>query len=115
MDIESLKEIQKEYHGTFKSYILGFFISLFLTLIAFGLVITKVISGRGLVITLVALALVQAIVQLRFFLKLGHEDKPKWETLVFFFMVLILLIIVIGSLWIMFDLDKRLMSNMTGM
>ena len=108
----NLDEIQKEYHGTFKSYMIGFLTSIVLTLVSFGLVITKLITGRYLVYSIVGLALVQAIVQLLFFLKLGKEDKPRWETLVFYFMVLVLLVIAVGSLWIMNDLDDRLMSNM---
>ena len=56
----------------------------------------------------------QAIVQLIFFLHIGQEAKPHWETVVFCFTVLVLLIIVIGSLWIMYDLDYRLMPRMQG-
>ena len=44
---------------------------------------------------------------------MGQEAKPRWETLIFCFMVLILLIIVIGSLWIMNDLNERVMPEMT--
>jgi cytochrome o ubiquinol oxidase operon protein cyoD len=51
-------------------------------------------------------------VQLRFFLHLGQEAKPRWETMIFYFMVLVLLIIALGSLWIMHDLEERVMSNM---
>jgi len=108
----SLKETQKEYHGTLKSYLIGFIVSLLLTIISFTLVATGILSGRSLVYTIVSFALIQAIVQLLFFLHLGREDKPRWETFIFFFMVLILLIVVIGSLWIMSDLNERMMSNM---
>ncbi|HLB52154.1 MAG TPA: cytochrome o ubiquinol oxidase subunit IV [Chlamydiales bacterium] len=108
----TLEEVQKEYHGTLKSYLLGFFYCLCLTLASFGLVITKALSLRNLVYALVALALIQAIIQLRFFLKLGHERKPHWQTMIFAFLVLILLIIAGGSLWVMFDLNNRLMPPM---
>jgi cytochrome o ubiquinol oxidase operon protein cyoD len=108
----SLKEAQKEWHGSLKSYAIGFFTSLLLTLVSFSLVIAKVITGQTLVHTLMGLALIQAVIQLLFFLHVGQEAKPKWETLVFCFMVLILSIIVIGTLWIMYDLNDRVMSNM---
>lgn len=111
----SLKEMQKEWHGTFKTYLAGFIASLFLTGVSFFLVITKPISGEILIHTLIGLALLQAICQLRFFLHVGEEAKPRWETVVFFFMVLILLIICIGTLWIMHDLNQRVMSNMSNM
>ena len=108
-DEPNLNEIKKEYHGTLRSYIQGFIVALLLTLASFALVITKLISGRYLIYTIIALGLIQAAVQLRFFLKLGHEDHPRWETLVFGFMFFVLLIIAIGSLWIMKNLNDRLM------
>lgn len=109
----SLKETKNEWHGSLKSYLAGFFLSLFLTGLSFGLVVFKVLSGKALVYTLVALALVQATVQLLFFLHLGQEARPRWETLLFYFMALMLTIIAVGSLWIMNDLNDRVMSNMT--
>lgn len=109
----SLQEIKKEWHGSLKSYIIGFIVSILLTILSFSLVVTRILSGQILVHTLIVLALTQAIVQLLFFLHLGREDKPRWETLVFYFMILILVIVVIGSLWIMYDLNDRVMSNMT--
>lgn len=110
----SLKEIQKEWHGTYKAYAIGFVLSLLLTLTSFSLVIFKVLSGYALIYSVVALALVQAIVQLIFFLHLGQEPKPRWESVIFAFMVTILLIIVIGTLWVMNDLNNRMMP-MDGM
>lgn len=108
----SLNEIKKEYHGTLKAYLIGFAASLVLTTISFVLVITQVLSGYYLIHTIVGLALVQAILQLRFFLHVGQEAKPRWESLVFYFMVLILLIVALGSLWIMHDLNERVMLDM---
>jgi cytochrome o ubiquinol oxidase operon protein cyoD len=108
----SLNEIQKEWHGTIKTYLIGFFGSLLLTGISFFLVIERVFSHQHLIYALVTLALIQGIVQLRFFLHLGEEAKPRWETLVCGFMVVVLLIIALGSLWIMHDLDVRVMSDM---
>lgn len=109
----SLNEIKKEWHGSLKAYVIGFIASLILTGISFLLVITKHLTGAALVYTIVILALIQAIFQLLFFLHVGQEAKPRWETVVFFFMVLVLLIVALGSLWIMHDLNDRVMSNMT--
>lgn len=109
----SLKEIQKEWHGTLKSYVMGFILSILLTAVSFSLVVFKLISGSSLVYAVIALALVQAIIQLLFFLHVGQEAKPRWESIGFYFMVLVLFIIAGGSLWIMSDLNDRVMSNMT--
>lgn len=106
----NLEQIKKNYHGKLRSYLEGFFGSILLTLLSFGLVVFHILPPLPLAAAITTLALVQAAVQLHFFMKLGYEDKPKWETLTFSFMFLILLIIAIGSLWIMFDLDMRLMQ-----
>ena len=108
----SLQQIKKEWHGTLKAYAIGFIASLILTGLSFGLVITNAFSRPVLGYTIIGLAIIQAVIQLLFFLHVGQEAKPRWETLVFYFMVLVLVIIVIGSLWIMFDLNNRVMVGM---
>lgn len=111
----SLIEIKKEWHGTFKSYVIGFLGAIVLTLISFSLVIFELLSGNTLLWSLISLAAVQAVFQLLFFLHIGQEAKPRWESLIFAFMLLMLLIIVIGTLWVMSDLNSRVMSHMQGM
>ncbi len=108
----SLQELQKEWHGTAKSYLVGFCASILLTVLSFLLVLMEWLTGATLIYTLVSLALLQAVTQLLFFLHVGQEAKPRWETLVFCFMVIVLLIIAGGSLWIISDLDDRVMSDM---
>jgi len=108
----SLEETQKQWHGTLKSYVIGFILCLLLTTISFFLVYGEMITGQNLIYTLITLGLVQAIVQIIFFLHVGQEDKPRWETISFCFTILCILILVIGSLWVMNDLDKRTMPAM---
>jgi cytochrome o ubiquinol oxidase operon protein cyoD len=109
----SLEEIKKEWHGSYKSYAIGFLCSLVLTAVSFYLVIGQLLTGKILFVALIGLAILQASVQLIFFLHLGQEAKPRWETLIFNFMLLILFIVAGGTLWIMYDLDERLMKPMT--
>ena len=109
----SLKEIQKEWPQTLKLYIIGFIGSILLTFISFSLAAARVFSNQILIPVLVFLALSQAIVQLVFFMHLGQEEKPRWLSLVFYFMVLVIGIVVLGTLWIMSDLDHRVMPEMT--
>jgi cytochrome o ubiquinol oxidase subunit IV len=110
----SLKEVQKEWEGTLKSYIIGFLVSFLLTAISFSLVITKLFSERILIYAIIGLGILQAIVQLLFFFHIGQKEvKPRWASIVFSFTVLILLVFVIGSLWVMYDLNDRMMPEMT--
>lgn len=109
----SLKEIQKQWHGNAKSYAIGFIGSLLLTALSFFLAWTHLLEGSALILTIIGLGLAQAILQLIFFLHLGQESKPRWELLIFLFMVMVLFIIVLGTIWIMYDLNERVMAGMT--
>lgn len=108
----SFEHIKKEYHGTLTSYLIGLLVSLTLTIISFYLVWANVLSAQSLVYSLIGLALLQATAQLLFFMHLGKEEKPRWESISFFFMLTCVLIIVLGSLWIMYDLKMRVMGGM---
>ncbi len=110
--VENLKTIKKQWHGTLKSYVIGFIGSVVLTGASFTLAWTQFISGHTLIYLLVGLGILQAFLQLKFFLHIGSEPKPQWESLIFLFTVMVLLIIVLGSLWVMHDLDYRMMPEM---
>jgi len=101
-------------HGSLKTYIAGFGLSLLLTLAAYLPVARHVhshhliYSDNFLVGLILSLAVVQLVVQLLLFLHLGRESKPRWNLLVFLFMLLVLIILVGGSLWIMYNLNHHL-------
>ena len=97
--------------GSFKSNLLGFILSLVLTLAAYFLVDRHLLSGEYLVFTLIGLALLQAFAQLVLFLHLGQESRPRWKFLTFLFMALVLGILVLGSMWIMYHLNYRQMPH----
>ena len=109
-----LSEVQKQWHGNLKSYAIGFSVSLLLTTISFFLVVKKVLPPQILMYTIIALGLVQAVIQLLFFMHIGGEEvKPRWQSIALCFTALILSIVVIGSLWIMNDLNERMMPEMS--
>jgi cytochrome o ubiquinol oxidase subunit IV len=95
-------------HGTLQMYISGFVLSIFLTLAAYTLVVSHEFSNWALALAIAGLAIVQFLVQLFFFLHLGRESKPRWKLTVFLFMLLVVGILVIGSLWIMYNLNYRM-------
>lgn len=94
---------------SFKSYIIGFFLSILLTIGAFLIVVEHLLLQTVLIPLILGIAAIQAIVQLICFLHLGKEAKPRWNFLVFMFMFVVATIIIGGSLLIMFSLDYRLM------
>lgn len=97
--------------STMKSYIIGFVLSLVLTLVAYFAVTEGWVSGTGLIALIMGLASIQFVVQLFFFLHLGNESKPRWQLAAFLFMFLVLVIIVGGSLWIMANLNYNMMMT----
>lgn len=97
-------------YGNFKSYVIGFAVSILLTLAAFILVGQKLFAGWTLGIIVAILGFIQATIQLMLFFNLTREAKPRWNMVIFLFMLLIVLIVVLGSIWIMENLNYNLMA-----
>lgn len=107
------KKIELEVdQGSLGSYITGYILSLGFTVLAYLLVAERMLSNSILFTTIIVLATVQFIVQVIFFLHLNNEPKLRWNLLIFLFMVLVVFIIVIGTLWIMHNLDHNVMPTM---
>jgi len=105
---EASKSQTKVSRSTPMSYIVGYLLSVYLTVTAYLIITNRVNSKSVLVSLVVGLALVQFIVQLLFFLHLGRETRPRWKFVVFLFMLLVVGILVFGSLWIMSNLNYRM-------
>ena len=98
-------------HGTQKSYIIGFILSILLTIIPYALVVNHLLVGYSLIIAVVILGIIQLLVQLIFFLHLSSHSSQRWNLITFLFTVLIVVILVIGSLWIMYNMNYNMMEH----
>ena len=92
-------------------YTIGYVVSAVLTLTVY--VVTA--SSAWTAMTLAAFALVAAIAQLfvqsKYFLHLDEKtSKPRWKFHSYMFTWLILLVVVIGSLWVMINLNYNMMD-----
>lgn len=96
----------------FITYVVGFSVSILLTLASYFIVTQHLLQEEAIAWTLMGLGSLQAILQLVFFLHLGSESKPRWNLIIFTFMLFVLVIIVVGSLWIMSNLNSRMMPSM---
>ena len=103
---------QHGWNVSYKPQFIGFILSMMLIISAYRIVTHHHLSEDLLTLTLIGLALGQAVVQLVFFLHLGLESKPRWNMLMFLFTVMVILIVLGGSLWIMDNLDYNLMPKM---
>ncbi len=101
-----MKPTQENVHYlTTKNYIIGFVGSLLLTIGSFLLVTNDVFSSRVTFIIIVSFALEQFLLQVFLFLHLGQEKKPRFNSAIFLYMVMTVVVIVIGTMWIMYNLD----------
>lgn len=101
-------------HRMVRSYLIGFSISFVLTLIVFAITSQQLNSSHAtfsksnFVLLIAGLAFAQLAAQLVYFFHLGKETKPRFNTIAFYSMAMVVGIIVIGTLWIMANLDYNM-------
>lgn len=96
-------------HGNVKQYTVGFILSVILTVIPFGMVMSGGFS-RGVLVTVIAItAAVQVFVQLVYFLHMNSSSEQRWNVIAFIYTVLCIAILLIGSVWIMNHLHNNMM------
>jgi cytochrome o ubiquinol oxidase subunit IV len=96
--------------GSFKSYAAGFILSILLTAIAFALAM----QGGGLprwivLIGIFGAAILQILVHLHYFLHLDTSSAAHWNMLALVITLLIMILFVGLTLWIMSNLNYRMM------
>jgi cytochrome o ubiquinol oxidase subunit IV len=95
-------------HGSARSYIVGFLLSLVFTAIPYYMVVNKTVSGSTLLAMILGVAVLQMIIQIVFFLHLGRGPKPLYNVAFFVSTVGIILVVVGGSIWIMNHLNYNM-------
>jgi cytochrome o ubiquinol oxidase operon protein cyoD len=101
---------QRTTRSVLGSYITGFVLSVLLTIAAYTSVTNQSLGNLTLGI-IVGLAVAQLLVQLIFFMHLGRGRSARLNLVVFGFMLVVIGIVVIGSLWIMHNLDYNMMPE----
>ena len=91
-----------------RSYLTGLALALVLTAIPFAVVYFKLLAPTAILFVIAAAAIIQIIIHLRYFLHLSLTDTPRENLLALCFAALLIFIMVGGSLWIMFDLHRRM-------
>ena len=94
---------------TAKPYLIGIVLALIVTAIAFGIVAFGAMERQTALIVIAALAVIQILVHLRFFLHIDFSTTPRENLIALAFAAVLICIMVGGSLWIMFDLYHRMM------
>jgi cytochrome o ubiquinol oxidase operon protein cyoD len=99
-------------HGSRKSYLIGFFLSVLLTAIPFYLVMSGIVENKQATgVLLVAMAAVQIVVHMVFFLHMNGKAENGWTMMSLIFTVVIVGIVLSGSLWVMYHLNVNMMLS----
>jgi len=97
-------------HGvSLKSYLVGFMLAVILTVIPFGMVMSGAFPKGVTVIVISVLAAVQMLVHLIYFLHMDRSAEQRSNVHVGLFSLLIIGIVVVGSLWVMHNLNVNMM------
>ena len=102
-------EAHLDGHGSLKSYIIGFILSIILTLIPYYIVTTHAMSVTLTYAMVLLFAVLQFIIQVVFFLHVSEGQDSKWNIMALVFTIVVLLILIFGSMWIMYNLDYNMM------
>ncbi len=95
----------------FASYLIGFVLSLVLSLVAYAIVVKHTLSNSGLYIALTVFVVLALFVQVIFYFRLNTKTQDdRWNLICFLFTILIMAIVVSGSLWIMYNLNYYMVN-----
>ncbi|WP_174279336.1 cytochrome o ubiquinol oxidase subunit IV [Sphingomonas bacterium] len=97
-------------HGSRRGYLTGFGLSVMLTAIPFALVMTGVVADATVAaLIIMALAAVQIVVHMFFFLHMDTKSEGGWTMMALIFTVVLVAIALSGSLWVMYHLNTNMM------
>lgn len=103
------EHVHEADHGSVKSYLVGFALSVILTAIPFWAVMTGQFAKTATIALVVAMAIVQVVVHLKYFLHLNFSVAGRANTFAFLFTALIIVMVVGLSVWIIYSANAMMM------
>jgi cytochrome o ubiquinol oxidase operon protein cyoD len=99
-------------HGSLKTYVIGFVLSVILTAIPFWMVMKGTFeSSETTSFVILAFAAVQIVVHMVYFLHMNAKSEGGWNLLSLIFTVLLVGIVLSGSIWVMYHLHHNMMPG----
>ncbi|MDQ0201118.1 cytochrome o ubiquinol oxidase subunit IV [Neobacillus ginsengisoli] len=90
-----------EQHGSIKAYVIGFVLSIILTIIPLVLALNHMMAKTALTISILIAATLQFVIQLFFFMHIREGEGPRYNAVALILGIVFVLTIVIGAIWIM--------------
>ncbi|AMM17474.1 cytochrome o ubiquinol oxidase subunit IV [Burkholderia sp. PAMC 28687] len=100
-----------EAHGSVRSYLIGFALSVILTAASFFIVMGHGMETSTAILLIATLALIQVVVHLVYFLHLNASSEQSWNVMAFGFTVMTAVVLIGGSIWIMHNVSMNMMSR----
>ncbi len=98
-------------HGSYRDYMTGFVLAVILTVIPFFLVMARPIESPGYTAAIVLFcAFAQILVHMVYFLHMTPKAEDGWLLLSTIFTIVLVVITLAGSLWIVFHLNRNMMT-----
>ena len=104
--------LDEEPHGSRKDYLVGFVLAVILTAIPFWLMIARPLASQPTALIIMALAAVQIVVHMFYFLHMSRRAEGGWLIMALLFTVVLVLIALSGSLWVMYHMNANMMPGM---
>ncbi|MFA0924307.1 cytochrome o ubiquinol oxidase subunit IV [Xanthomonas fragariae] len=95
--------------GGLKSYLTGFVMAVILTAIPFAMVMSGAFSRSVTVIVISLMAAVQMLVHMVYFLHMDRSPEQRSNVQVGLFSLLIIGIVIVGSLWVLHNMNVNMM------
>jgi heme o synthase len=83
-------------HGSVKTYLIGFILSIILTVIPFAMVMSGTASHSTILAVVVGMAVIQVVVHLIYFLHMNTSSEERWNLVALLFTAMIIGIVVVG-------------------
>ncbi|WP_434354303.1 cytochrome o ubiquinol oxidase subunit IV [Psychrobacter sp. HD31] len=98
-------------HGSVKEYVTGLILSIVLTVVPFGMVMTGAASGAVAIAVIMLCAIAQLLVQAIFFLHMNSSSEQSWNVSTGIYTLFIFVVVIIGSMWIFTHLHHNMLMG----
>lgn len=99
-------------HGSYRSYLIGFALSVVLTIIPFWIVLGNVTDNVPIALTVIfGLGAIQILVHVFYFLHVTVGAEDGWQAMSIGFTAILIIIVLVGSIWVMFHLHENMMPS----
>lgn len=96
-------------HGSVRSYLTGFVLSVILTAVPFWLVMSGGLAHQATLALILLFAVVQIVVHLKYFLHLDFTTEGRINSFSFLFTTMVIVLLVGLSIWIITTADGLMM------